>query len=225
MDQDFQDFSIPSYQTAGESSKSKQLFSSVNVPSERKPLVAKSSSSKPQQASRTVSEPNLSASGSSSGGKRTSPGTKSKTSLSVVDPKDRRIMAIKSTINDIWEPKYLRELFDLVHFVNTVVTHTYALSKFIFLREVRKDPKFRLQDYINKDFFVEVFLSLVARGTSRPNQLKDVTTKYRHLIYQHHKLYCQAASYTPLARSNAQQMALYECVKVKTAYDNNIKAH
>ena len=64
----------------------------------------------------------------------------------------------------------------------------------------------------------------MSRGTGRPTRLEEDTRKYRTLIYTHHKAYCKAAPYTPLSRANAQQMALYECTKIKTAYDNNIKA-
>ncbi|ORE02998.1 hypothetical protein BCV72DRAFT_338324 [Rhizopus microsporus var. microsporus] len=35
----------------------------------------------------------------------------------------------------------------------------------------------------------------------------------------------KSAKYTPIALVNAQQIALYECTKIQTAYLNNIKAH
>ena len=78
--------------------------------------------------------------------KTTASDKKSKTSTTDEDVKDKRIMTIKATIKDIWRPAYSRDFFDLGTFMNTVVTHTYALSKYIFLHEVKNSPAFRLHD-------------------------------------------------------------------------------
>lgn len=106
-----------------------------------------------------------------------------------------------------------------------LVTHTYALAKYIFLRELATNENFTLKDFVNKDFFVEVFLSLISAKTGDITRLKDTTKKYRRLIAKYKEAYCEDASYTPIRFPYAQQIALYECEKIQTAYQNNITAH
>jgi hypothetical protein len=71
---------------------------------------------------------------------------------------------------------------------------------------------------------VEVFLSLIARN-SRPGKLVDRTANYRLLISKHKESYFNIAKYTPIVLVNAQQIGLYECMKIQTAYLNHIKAN
>ncbi|CEG81980.1 hypothetical protein RMATCC62417_16114 [Rhizopus microsporus] len=89
--------------------------------------------------------------------------------------------------------------------------------------------EFDLINYVVKGFFVEVFLSLVQRQardgskTGRP-KLSAPVILYRQLIAKCKDTYCQAANYTSPKLVHAQQIALYECTKMQTAYFNNIKA-
>ncbi|KAG0759153.1 hypothetical protein G6F22_005562 [Rhizopus arrhizus] len=41
----------------------------------------------------------------------------------------KRVMAIKTTVKNIWKPAYLQALHDLVHNTNLLVTHTFAFFK------------------------------------------------------------------------------------------------
>lgn len=84
---------------------------------------------------------------------------------------------------------------------------------------------FALNEFVTKDFFVQVFLSLVLARTGDSKKLKDTTKTYRRLISKHKAAYFEVAGYTPIRLPNAQQIALYECTKIHTAYFNNIKAH
>ncbi|ORE17717.1 hypothetical protein BCV71DRAFT_286726 [Rhizopus microsporus] len=147
-----------------------------------------------------------------------------------VSASNGRIMSIKTTVKDIWKAPYVKPLHDLVDLTNKVVTHTFAFSKFIFLKEITSDANFDLGNHINKNFFVEVFLSLLLRqsrdgSVTGKSKLTDAVQNYRKLIGKHKDYYFQHAKYTPTKLTNAQKIALYECVKIQTAYVNNIRAH
>ncbi|KAG0777185.1 hypothetical protein G6F21_013424 [Rhizopus arrhizus] len=73
----------------------------------------------------------------------------------------KRVMTIKTTVKNIWKPVYLQPLYDLVHTTNLLVTHTFAFTKYIYLQELAANENFALNNFVTKDFFVEVFLSLV----------------------------------------------------------------
>ena len=108
--------------------------------------------------------------------------------------------------------------------------HTFAFIKYIFVNELVTNIEFDLNNFVNKDFFVEVFLSLVIRqmcdgSKSVKSTLKNTTTIYRQLIAKHKDSYCNNISYIQPKLPYAQQTALYECTKVQTAYQNNTKAH
>ena len=65
----------------------------------------------------------------------------------------KRIMTIKTTVKSIWNPNFKKALHQLVDTVNKIVTHTFAFAKYIFLQELKKDFKFELHKYTNRDFF------------------------------------------------------------------------
>ncbi|KAG1046546.1 hypothetical protein G6F43_010972 [Rhizopus delemar] len=137
----------------------------------------------------------------------------------------KRVMTIKTTVKNIWKPVYLQPLYDLVHTTNLLVTHTFAFTKYIYLQELATNENFALNNFVTKDFFVEVFLSLVLSKGGNSTRLKDTTKNYRRLISKYKEAYFEDAGYTPLNLPYAQQIALYECTKIQTAYYNNIKAH
>ncbi|KAI8083355.1 uncharacterized protein B0P05DRAFT_489037, partial [Gilbertella persicaria] len=128
------------------------------------------------------------------------------------------------TIQNIWNQDHVRPLYDLVDNVNILVLHTYSFSKYIFLEELKNSIDFSLADFVTKEFFVEVFLALIIRRNV-PGKVKDRTAIYRELISRHKSSYFEDAQYTPFEIKYAQQLALYECTKINTAYHNNIKAH
>lgn len=133
-------------------------------------------------------------------------------------------MTIKSTINNIWRPEYKKALHDLIDTTHKLVTHTYLFIKFIFIEALEEDDAFDLNSYVNKNFFVEVFLALTDRK-ERSGTLKEETARYRDLISQHKAAYFATAKYNPPKVVNAQQIALFECTKIQTAYYNNLTAH
>jgi hypothetical protein len=64
-----------------------------------------------------------------------------------------RILAVKSSADGIgWNDLHRETLESFVERVHTTTMHAYSFSKFIFLRELQ-DINFRIQEYINKDFF------------------------------------------------------------------------
>ncbi|KAG0887908.1 hypothetical protein G6F34_012974 [Rhizopus arrhizus] len=137
----------------------------------------------------------------------------------------KRVMTIKTTVKNIWKPVYLQPLYDLVHTTNLLVTHTFAFTKYIYLQELAANENFALNNFVTKDFFVEVFLSLVLSKGRNSSRLKDTTKNYRRLISRYKGACFENAGYTPQNLPYAQQIALYECTKIQTAYYNNIKAH
>ena len=152
--------------------------------------------------------------------------SKSSTSVTARDSEkiSKRVITVKTTAKNIWKPLYLQPLYDLVNTTNSLITHTFAFTKYIYLQELAASETFTLKDFVEKDFFVEVFLSLTLSKT-RNTRLKPVTKKNRQLIAKYKEAYFQDANYTPPSLPNAQQIALYECTKIQTAYHNNIKAH
>ncbi|KAG1270104.1 hypothetical protein G6F63_011470 [Rhizopus arrhizus] len=137
----------------------------------------------------------------------------------------KRVMTVKTTVKNIWKPAYLQALYDLVHTTNLLITHTFAFTEYIYLQELATNENFALNNFVTKDFFVEVFLSLVLSKGGNSTRLKDTTKNYRRLISKYKEAYFEDAGYTPPNLPYAQQIALYECTKIQTAYNNNIKAH
>ncbi|KAG0765925.1 hypothetical protein G6F24_004031 [Rhizopus arrhizus] len=134
----------------------------------------------------------------------------------------KRVMTIKATVKNIWKPAYLQALYDLVHTTNLLVAHTFAFTKYIYLQELAANENFALNNFVTKDFFVEVFLSLVLSKGGNSTRLKDTTKNYRRLISKYKEAYFEDAGYTPPNLPYAQQIALYECTKIQTAYYNSI---
>ncbi|KAI9260954.1 hypothetical protein EDC94DRAFT_132528 [Helicostylum pulchrum] len=142
----------------------------------------------------------------------------------------KRVITIKTTVKNIWKPSHIPALHDLVKVTNMIVTNTFAFLKYVFIQELESSENFDLENFINKRFFVEVFLSLVDKqvcggALSGKSRLTDYMKRYRQFIAKHKDNYIKYADYTPPKLVNAQQIALYECKKIETAYLNSIKAH
>ncbi|PHZ12603.1 uncharacterized protein RHIMIDRAFT_237523, partial [Rhizopus microsporus ATCC 52813] len=104
-----------------------------------------------------------------------------------------RILAVKSSVDGIgWNNLYRDTLESFVERVHTITMHAYSFSKFIFLRELQ-DMDFDIQEYINKNFFKEVWLSLVdySRGRARAQNI----IRYRAVIDQYLGDYLTITSY------------------------------
>ncbi|KAG2201078.1 hypothetical protein INT47_010830 [Mucor saturninus] len=80
-----------------------------------------------------------------------------------------------------------------------IATNTFAFIKYIFIKELESDSKFELKSFVNKGFFVQVFLALVDK------QICD-------------------GSYSGKSRLR-DSIALYECTKIEAAYFDNIRKH
>ncbi|KAG1290082.1 hypothetical protein G6F66_008950 [Rhizopus arrhizus] len=118
---------------------------------------------------------------------------------------DYRILSVKSSINGIgWNEQYRERLEELVNIIHATATHTYSLSKFIFLCALQDDDNFYIAAYINKEFFSEIWLFLMHYHRGRVGEAID--RRWPELKY-------------------AQQSSLVEGWKMYTAYINNIGAH
>ena len=133
-----------------------------------------------------------------------------------------RMMTIKTTVDAVCKPPYKKSLSELVRVTNTLVTHTYAFLKFIFLRELQEDQRFDMRLFLTEKFFIQVFYSLVQKY-SHPQRHTAETSKYRALIGKHLTTYLSLSGYRPLTLQNSQQIALYECKKIFVSYMNNIR--
>jgi hypothetical protein len=108
----------------------------------------------------------------------------------------KRVMAIKTTVKNIWKPAYLQLIYGLVHTTNLLVTHTFAFTKYIYLQELAANENFALNNFVTKDFFVEVFLSLVLSKGGNNTRLKDMTKNYTRLISKYKEAYFEDSGYT-----------------------------
>ncbi|KAG1456755.1 hypothetical protein G6F56_006761 [Rhizopus delemar] len=141
-----------------------------------------------------------------------------------------RIITIRSTIQDVWKSDFKEPLHKLVDTTNRLVTHTYSFVKYIFLKEMDiTNDQFDMNTYVKKGFFVEVFLSLIERQVrdrtkTGKTRLSVNIAAFKTIINKHKDTYFQSAKYTPPKITNAQQIALYECEKIHTAYFNNLKS-
>lgn len=69
----------------------------------------------------------------------------------------KRATAIKATIKNMWRPEYIQPLYDLVYTTNLLITHTLIFTKYKYLKELAANENFALNDFVTKDFLVEVF--------------------------------------------------------------------
>ncbi|KAI9244632.1 hypothetical protein EDC94DRAFT_665526 [Helicostylum pulchrum] len=88
------------------------------------------------------------------------------------------------------------------------------------VQELEPSENFDLKNFINKGFFVEVFLSLVDKrvhdGTlTGKSRLRDSVKRYRQLIAKHKDDYIKYADYTPPKFVNSQQP--YLCSRASSA--------
>jgi hypothetical protein len=85
-----------------------------------------------------------------------------------------KIVTVKSSIaGNGWKPQYISLIKTLVANVHTLVLHTFSFLKYIFSHELENNPVFPLEDFINVDFFKEVFLSLI--NNYKPDKQKAPT--------------------------------------------------
>src|SRR6478735_4366712 len=132
-----------------------------------------------------------------------------------------KIITVKSSIAGIgWKPQYIPLLKTLVANVHTLVSHTFSFLKYIFIHELENNPAFPLEDFINVDFFKEVFLSLLKNYKPDKQKASTKSRTYKGLILNYRHQYFQCCSYEPINMKYAHQIASYEMVKIVTAYLN-----
>ncbi|KAI8085881.1 uncharacterized protein B0P05DRAFT_585392 [Gilbertella persicaria] len=133
---------------------------------------------------------------------------------------------VKGFITGIeWKTRYIPSFKSLVLKVHTLVTHTYALLKYIFTQELENNMDFALQDLANVDFFREVFISLLDNYKPDKAKRKEKARSYKERINKHRDTFCQLASYVPIKLKYAQQIGSYEATKIHTAYMNGVALH
>ncbi|KAI8053320.1 hypothetical protein BDF22DRAFT_607273, partial [Syncephalis plumigaleata] len=91
-----------------------------------------------------------------------------------------------------WKKEYHDVLRDFVNIVHTTTFHAYSFSKYIFLSKFEKDADFKFEEYICKELFKQVWLSLVKRETKHT---KGTTAEFRELISEHWDGYHTATGY------------------------------
>ncbi|CEG75083.1 hypothetical protein RMATCC62417_10189 [Rhizopus microsporus] len=131
-----------------------------------------------------------------------------------------RILVVKSSVDDIgWNDLHRETLESYVERMHITTMHAYSFSKSIFLRKLQ-DTNFRIQGYINKDFFKVVWLSLVdySRGQARARLIID----YCESIGQYLDDYLTITNYQRPNFVYAQQSAIIEGIKIYTTYVYNV---
>lgn len=101
------------------------------------------------------------------------------------------------------------------------ITHTYALTKFIFINELNTNDSFDIQRYAQKEFYTQVFTLLIKQKKNIPPK-SDKTIEFRALIRKYLDNYSQMCGYSPIPLEYSQQIENYECAKIVTAYNNSI---
>ncbi|GAA5794977.1 hypothetical protein HPULCUR_000327 [Helicostylum pulchrum] len=138
----------------------------------------------------------------------------------------QKLVVIKSSITGIgWKDVYKQRLMELVKNVDIFVTHTYFFLKFIFVNELEDDNTdyvFNLEDFINEDFFREVFMSLLSAYKMEKRKKTKKPETFKTIINKHRETFLERTSYKPIDLKYGQQIANYEVTKIRTAHINNI---
>ena len=132
-----------------------------------------------------------------------------------------KIIAVKSSIAGIGrKPQYISLLKTLVVNAHTLVLHTFSFLKYIFIHELENNSTFPLEDFINVEFFKEVFLSHLSNY--KPDKQKALTKlrAYKGPVLNYRHQYFQCCSYEPVNMKHVNQIGSYEVVKIVTAYLN-----
>jgi hypothetical protein len=104
-----------------------------------------------------------------------------------------RILSVESSINGIgWNEQYRERLEDFVNIIHATTTHAYSLSKFIVLCALQDDDNFDIAAYINKEFFSEIWLSLVRY---RRGRVGETAARRRAFIGQYIQRYLDHTTY------------------------------
>ncbi|KAI9480298.1 MAG: hypothetical protein EXX96DRAFT_633642 [Benjaminiella poitrasii] len=132
-----------------------------------------------------------------------------------------RILIVKCSINSIqWSPEFHQQLDQFINDVNKVTTHAYSFNIYIFLRAFIEYENFYISQYINREFFDEVWLplTLYVRGA----RVSARTLERREFIGRYLPDFCRIANYQRTTFRYGQQSSLIEGTKIYTAYINNV---
>lgn len=105
--------------------------------------------------------------------------------------------------------------------VNLLTIHTYQLARYIFVHELASDCNFDIEDFVNKEFFTEVFLALI-KYDQRTATL-ETTIQYRDIIREYISMYQRTSNFYGVELKYPNQIALYQGNAICTAYINNVE--
>ncbi|KAI9591523.1 hypothetical protein BDF19DRAFT_389318, partial [Syncephalis fuscata] len=126
-----------------------------------------------------------------------------------------RVNFLKSSIRSIgWKQEYLTRLECLVINANTIVTHTYAFARYIFIKELGLNKDFDIKTYISQRFFKQIFLLLVDYSICKGG-LSDETIRIRELIERRLNEYLEYTSYTRIELKYASKIAEYKAQRLQ----------
>lgn len=117
---------------------------------------------------------------------------------------------------------YFTRIKELVEVLNDIRRHTFLLARYFFLIKLENDPNAPLEDYLSKDFFVEIVFSLI----EKENYSRGTTTQTNQLRQEINEVangYINNTGYVKKPLPNSQQHAGYIATEILTCYTNNIK--
>ncbi|OAC98852.1 hypothetical protein MUCCIDRAFT_167295 [Mucor lusitanicus CBS 277.49] len=138
-----------------------------------------------------------------------------------------RMTVVKESIAsiNIRRPAYRNRLEHCVKLHHKTTMHAYRLLKYIILHRINNDH-FDPMYYLNDCFIHEVYMELITKIQERAPRTQE-TIERRAIIDQYLPAYLRLVGINdprelPLM-VNSQQSALYEAVKISTAYLNNVR--
>ena len=143
-------------------------------------------------------------------------------SVTIMTKTQNSLLTIKSSLKHIeWKDEHLGRLQEFVLKANKFTEHSYGFIKYIFLAELESDNTFQIKEYLNVEFFVQVYQSLAQPGKGGPQPFSR-TLAYRELIEKHIVSYRDKSKFIPERFPFIQQTAMYESRKIFQSYDQNI---
>ena len=137
------------------------------------------------------------------------------------------IVIVKASLHNILRnPQQVDQYREVVHNINTIITATYLLIRYIFVNEYDDDDDdvFNVDEYITPAFFKECLKALQERR--RVQTTNQNTIRYRALIGRHLEEFCIIYRYHPIhLGGNQSNWENYVGTQMCTAYINNAEKH
>ncbi|KAL9536473.1 hypothetical protein MBANPS3_012625, partial [Mucor bainieri] len=141
------------------------------------------------------------------------------------EEQQERFLTVKGSIETIGvRPECRANLENFVRLHHWVTMHTYRLLKFIIMHMINDDRR-TATEYISTKFISEVYQKLITkRPRGRPPERDTLIIRARIDQYLPHYLQLVNIQQEDLPRMlYSQQTSIYEAVKIKTAYLNNVR--